>query len=514
MTRKKTKEEFIQQAREVHGVRYNYTKFVYSNSKKKSIVICREHGEFLQTPSHHTEGSGCPKCGRMTAATKLIKPKEEFLCKARKKHEGVYDYSKFKYIDSKTKGIIICALHGVFQQAPIVHVRSGCPKCFGSKIKTKTEFIQQAREVHGNTYDYSKFEYVTAHTKSLIICKHCYSEFNQTPSSHYSSGCPECSGTKKLTHAEFLVRARATHGDRYDYTRFVYENRTNRSVIICLSHGEFQQSSAGHISQRQGCPDCGRMRMIISQSNTKEEFIQKSKAIHGDTYDYSKFIYGNAHTQGTIICKHHGDFEQTPNSHLSGCGCVECGRILTAAAKLSSTQAFIQKAKAIHGDTYDYNKYVYVNANTKGTITCKRHGDFEQTPNNHLRYRGCPMCTNKTEGIFKNYLMCNKDRLGIVEFEHGYRPEWANLNKTHNTYYIYDFVLHFADGLIVIVEIDGPQHFRQVSNWNGPLYNQIRDEIKERLARSQGIRVLRLIQEDIFNDKNDWQQQFESFTIS
>jgi len=86
----------------------------------------------------------------------------------------------------------------------------------------------------------------------------------------------------------------------------------------------------------------------------------------------------------TIICKEHGEFEQTPESHLGGSGCEQCGRESRGLKKRGSNDAFIEKAIAKHGDIYDYSKVHYTQANEKVIIICKHHGEFAQRPNNHL----------------------------------------------------------------------------------------------------------------------------------
>jgi len=116
---------------------------------------------------------------------------------------------------------------------------------------------------------------------------------------------------------------------------------------------------------------------------TTEEFIEKSIKVHGDRYDYSLVEYKNAHTKVKIICKEHGVFEQTPNTHLNGSGCLECG-----GTKQLNTKKFIKKAKEIHGKKYDYSLVNYINAKTKIKIICTNHGEFEQTPNSHLNSCG------------------------------------------------------------------------------------------------------------------------------
>jgi len=116
----------------------------------------------------------------------------------------------------------------------------------------------------------------------------------------------------------------------------------------------------------------------------------------------------------------------------------------------------------------------------------------------------CPYCINKTEGKFKKYLENNNSKLFIKKISPKYRPKWANFEKTHNTFYEYDFLITLINNVKIIIEIDGPQHYKQVSNWAIPLYNQIRDRIKELLALKHNINLIRLNQEDIWHDKNEW----------
>lgn len=130
----------------------------------------------------------------------------------------------------------------------------------------------------------------------------------------------------------------------------------------------------------------------MSKKLSIEEWIEKARKVHGDRYDYSKVEYVDAHTKVTITCPIHGDFIQTPNSHLNGGGCPKCG----GSMKLT-TQEFIARARKIHGDKYDYSKVDYINANTKVCIICPIHGEFWQTPSKHLNGRGCNECGIKNE---------------------------------------------------------------------------------------------------------------------
>ena len=127
---------------------------------------------------------------------------------------------------------------------------------------------------------------------------------------------------------------------------------------------------------------------FITYTYAKENFIHSAHKIHGDKYDYSKVVYKNNKTEVCIICPIHGEFYQTPNSHLKGRGCPICG-----GTKKLTKEDFITKAKEIHGDKYDYSKVVYKNNKTEVCIICPIHGEFYQTPKNHLSGRGCPKCS-------------------------------------------------------------------------------------------------------------------------
>lgn len=122
---------------------------------------------------------------------------------------------------------------------------------------------------------------------------------------------------------------------------------------------------------------------------TTEEFIKKAVSIHGDKYNYSRVRYINSSTKVEIICPIHGSFWQTPNMHI-GChkrGCPSCG-----GTKKMTIKEFVEKARKIHSDKYDYSLVEYKNNKAKVKLICPKHGLFEITPNQHLRGDGCPAC--------------------------------------------------------------------------------------------------------------------------
>ena len=131
----------------------------------------------------------------------------------------------------------------------------------------------------------------------------------------------------------------------------------------------------------------------MSKRKSNDEFIREARLIHHNRYDYSKVEYASNKTKVCIICPEHGEFWQAPSDHLNGKGCPQC-----AGNVRHDKDTFVEKAKHIHNDRYDYSKVEYVNAHTKVCIICPEHGEFWQTPNNHLNGNGCPLCKNRKIG--------------------------------------------------------------------------------------------------------------------
>ena len=222
------------------------------------------------------------------------------------------------------------------------------------KKKTKEEFIKEATEKHKGKYDYSKVEYVNNKTKVCIICSNPeHGEFWQSPSVHLrSGGCPKCgqivrNDSKRLSLLEFIKKSRKVHGDKYDYSKVEYVNAHTKVCIICPEHGEFWQKLNDH-TNGQGCPTCAHEANGERKRLSKEEFIKRANEKHGDKYNYSKVDYVNNQAKVCIICPEHGEFWQTPNSHLNGVGCPKCN--------LSHLERSVMNYLDNMGITYDYQK--------------------------------------------------------------------------------------------------------------------------------------------------------------
>jgi very-short-patch-repair endonuclease len=219
----------------------------------------------------------------------------EFIKEAKAIHGNKYDYSQVEYKNSQTKVKIICPEHGEFEQSPNSHLQgAGCPKCGGSEKLTTNEFIIQAKEKHGNKYNYSQVEYINNKTKIKIICLE-HGEFEQQPSNHLQeAGCPKCVGKNKTTE-EFIKEAKEVHRNKYDYSQVEYIDAKIKVKIICQEHGLFKQTPHAHLSGR-GCAKCGysskgeqKIEAYLNEKNINFESQKRFDKLKDKSYLFYDF---------------------------------------------------------------------------------------------------------------------------------------------------------------------------------------------------------------------------------
>ena len=136
-------------------------------------------------------------------------------------------------------------------------------------------FVQKARKMHGERYDYSKAVYVLAKLKVIITCA-LHGDFAQAPLQHIheKQGCPTCSGRKKPTLEEFVDKAKTVFGAsfcNFDYSKVSYINNRTKVEIICKLHGPFYMTPHAHL-KRHGCRKCN---ISFSQSQIACEMYMK-----------------------------------------------------------------------------------------------------------------------------------------------------------------------------------------------------------------------------------------------
>ena len=467
MPRRLTVEIFIDRAKRLYGNKYDYSKVVYVNTETKVCITCPEHGDFWITPHNFLNNHGCPMCNGHQRITKDV-----FIERAHHRHDGRYDYSKVEYHGLDIPVRIICPIHGEFLQKPSGHMNgNGCPKCFGTPKSTTEDFIKKAREIYGDRYDYSKVKYKGNKEKVCIICPE-HGEFWMSPNNHLRGHrCPGCFGTPKLTTKQFIARAKEIHGELYDYSKVDYQGLSKKVCIICRDHGEFWTSPACHLNGHQ-CPQCSGVQKI-----TVPIFIERCTERHNGKYDYSNVQFDSLQDFVKIICPEHGEFWQRANVHYRGYGCPICG-----GSKRLTNEEFIEKAKLVHEDKYDYSKVQYKNTATKVCIICPEHGEFWQTPNNHLFGAGCPTCPESNmEGEIRHLLLSNN-----IAFEQEKGFVWLKYNR-------HMFLDFFLPEYGLAIECQGRQHFFPSRLFGGEEFYKLtieRDTIKKKLCEEHGIRIL------------------------
>ena len=263
---------------------------------------------------------------------------------------------------------------------------------------TNELFISKAIAIHGDRYDYSEIEYVNSRQKIKIICK-IHGAFLQAPFSHLrGKNCQKCGREarsafkRKKMAKEFEGKARAVHGDEYDYSKTLYRSVREKVTIVCKIHGEFKQNPEVHLLGHR----CKRCAEAGKNKKSEEDWLQDFDLVHKGKYDYLPFPNALSKDKITIICPKHGIFRQGLQNHASGKGCSMCGFEKRNEGLRLDKSEIINRCTEIHNGIYEYpwENVEYRNAQHKMPIICKIHGEFSQSMVNHMYMNaGCPSCT-------------------------------------------------------------------------------------------------------------------------
>lgn len=269
-----------------------------------------------------------------------------------------------------------------------------------SKKYTTSDFIEHAKQVHGDMYDYSEVVYIHSKIKVKIFCKKCKNYFWQIPNSHLlGSGCKNCNtGEIRLTKASFIEKAKKIHDNKYNYDDLNWIDGIHKVSIKCNRCNKiFKQKPHSHLAG-QGCINCANKLSL-------EAFIEKAIFIHGNKYDYTNSRYNGMTKPISIKCNHcNKTFTCLAISHLKGSGCSFCTKTIF---HQNLSEKFIKKAKHVHKNKYSYDQVQYKNSKTPISIICNKCNKvFIQLPSHHLRGNGCPYCKqSKGELQIENWLI-------------------------------------------------------------------------------------------------------------
>lgn len=358
-------------------------------------------------------------------------------------------------------------------------------------------FIEKAKQAHGNKYDYSKVDYINNKTKVCIICPE-HGEFWQRPDEHLKGrGCPYCVPTKHYTTQEFIQKANKVHNNFFRYNKTKYVNARTKVIVTCPMHGDFEIKPNNHL-QGQGCAKCYRekieheitLQLQKGKSTKRLDSHKITKYInqtYGNLYSTEFVEYTNNKTPIKLYChetdfngKEHGLFTISPSHLLDGEGCPKCGK-----NKTLTNEEFKAKANFVHGNKYGYNNTEYRTTHGLVSITCPIHGEFMQSPANHLRGQGCPKCgilySNAEMEIYK-YIV------SLIGEENVILHDKTLLNGKELDIYIPDY--HLA------IEYNG-------SLWHSTKYKEDKNYHlnKYLLCKEQGIQLLQIFDDEYKNSK-------------
>jgi very-short-patch-repair endonuclease len=219
---------------------------------------------------------------------------------------------------------------------------------------------------------------------------------------------------------------------------------------------------------------------------TTEMFIAKAKESHTTEYDYSKVVYEGKCSKVTIICPKHGEFVQEARVHLRGSDCPRCAKENANMVKTSTYQMFLEKARNVHGDKYNYIEESFSKMRDSVTIICPLHGEFSQRAQSHIDGRGCPKCReSKLEKEVKDFLIKES-----IDFEEQKTFDWLTNSKTGRKLHC-DFYLPKMN---IAIECQGSQHFSKGRTFAQDKTKYERtiqcDDEKNRLCRENGVKIL------------------------
>lgn len=206
--------------------------------------------------------------------------------------------------------------------------------------------------------------------------------------------CESIKSAKSIVYFNNLEdKFNAVHNNKYDYSKVVFVSSRTKIIITCPTHGDFEQQPYSHLSGI-GCRHCGIKRRTEKLILPFKGFIEKANLIHNFFYIYNEADYTNTCIKTIIICPIHGKFKQSPSSHMNGRGCPKCSLYKNKDVRRSTTEQFVEKAVALNKDRYDYSKVIYKFTDNPVTIICPEHGEFQQTPHDHIsKQAGCPKCS-------------------------------------------------------------------------------------------------------------------------
>ena len=496
--------------------KFDYSKVVFKDVDTKVIISCPIHGEYEMTPYKHKKSKyGCWECGKIESSKKRTKPNDVYISQLKEKFGEKFDYSKVNYKGQTKDVIIICKEHkyefSIHAGRLLNDCEFGCPKCVIDNkkklAKLLEDFIKESNTKHNNKFkdSFNDTIYINSSTPITFNCPD-HGEMTMTPQQHLISptGCTKCSGKYVRTEEEFdkdLEKIFGKNIKRMD--PYISQHIPMRMWCEKEKHGEFPNKKTGSdlLNGHQGCPTCQ-----IEESSEKrrwkvDEWVEKAEEIHPEKKDdYSSIILETIDDTlwvHDLLCTVHQKYYcQRAGDHHRGSRCDLCKSDTLSELYRSPYTELIQDCKEKHKkENYEYDENEpedYTNGESKIPVRCPKHGIWHPSARNHVQGSKCPSCLNKTEQKLYELLI---QIYPMLKRQH--KVDWCK----NISYLPVDFMLEIFK---IIIELDGPQHFIQVSNWKSPEETHKGDLYKMKCANENGFSVIRLTQEDVLYDKYEW----------
>ena len=502
-----TQDEFNNRIKEMYGQKYSIKDSIYKNNKTKLNILCLKHNKnIFVEPYRLLRGDECC-CDCSKEKQHKLQPKDEeiFLEECKKVHKNEkLDYTNTHYVNARTKIEVYCKEkdecgeeHGIFSVLPSNHLRGDkCPKC-ASQYKenriTKEKFIERSKQLFGNIFDYSKIEHINNNKQyvSLVFNKKVY---NVRVCNHLNGVLPRDirSFLQRNTKKEdFKIKAlaliRDKYGEKYTINEKTLKNKNEPIELCCKKHGTFKRKLDSLLKGHE-CDRClweeGNFKFCNFNHN-KEAFIQHSKILYGDRFNYDNMLFKEDNDKLLIECKKHGVFLTTKQKHNNEKygGCKLCANEAIAKSKIKGTKSdFIDNAKKLYDSFYSYSNVEWNGMTSEVEIICPKHGSFFMTPSNHLNGKICPKCkSSKLEQKMMTFLFKNN-----INFIH-------NINKKHFKWLGLQRLDFYLPDYNTAIECQGRQHFMLIEQYNekDKLEKQIKlDAEKKKKCEDNNVRLL------------------------
>ena len=337
-----TQDQFIEKCKEKHNNFYDYSKVIYTRTSDYITVICPANGEYTVRAANHLRGDGCKNCYRDRQGLASRKGSKYYLEKIENMYGGNISVLSGDIVTNKSVIDILCKKHNERMSVSVQAITAGntCKHCKSEMLSSIAESKRNKKigEFLGKFEHIKVLEMKVFKEESKFYCSKHSKHFSKCLANVIYKdwiGCDECWYEKfsykiysKQNKERLLEVKNSPSLFNYTFEKFNYTGDTNKVVITCIKHGDFEVSYNQRVKgQSYGeCPVC---MYEFSRIELLRDFVQKAKVIHGDSYDYSLIkTYTNCKDNVTIICNGcEKVFMQTPDNHLQGKGCSECNSV-------------------------------------------------------------------------------------------------------------------------------------------------------------------------------------------